>query len=100
MAANATDAVSNGNLRDLYDNVIVKKVDSPAVAGTAGQVLAWNGTATVWQTVSTGEAYEGVAPINVSGNQISAAAAGEGTPGVVKFATLADFRTFMGYTVD
>lgn len=99
MAANATDAVSNGNLKDLFDNVISNKVDSPATAGTAGQVLAWNGTATEWKTVSTGAAYEGVSPISVSGTQISVTAAGEGTPGVVQFATLADFRSFMGYTV-
>ena len=97
--ANANDAVSIGNLKDLFDNVISKKVDSPASAGTAGQVLAWNGTATEWQTVGTGAAYKGVAPISVSGTQISVEEAGVRKFGVMQIPTLADFRGYMGYTV-
>lgn len=100
MAANANDAVTNQLLKDLYDNEITKKLNAPAAAGTSGQVLTSDGSGgTAWANVQPGTTYSGVAPVNVTGNQISVSPAGEGTQGTVQFASLADFRTYMGYTV-
>lgn len=100
MAANANDAVTNQLLKDMYDNEVKTKLTAPAVPGTSGQVLTSDGSGgTSWATVPGGTSYEGVAPVNVTGNQISVSPAGEGSQGTVKFATLADFRTYMGYTV-
>ena len=100
MAANANDAVTNQLLKDLYDNEVKTKLDAPAVPGTSGQVLASDGSGgTTWATVPGGTAYEGTAPFVVTGNQISVSPASEGTQGTVQFASLADFRAYMGYTV-
>ena len=43
-----------------------------------------------------GKTYTGTAPINVSGTAISVAEAGDGTLGVVQFASDTDFNAYMG----
>lgn len=78
MAATGQEAVALEQLRTLNVAVsgkIDKKIDSPASAGTAGQVLSTNGTTTEWMTLPEGTAYTGTAPIQVSGSAISISAA-------------------------
>lgn len=72
------------------------KLDAPASGGFVGQVLVWNGSTTEWQTISTGATYTGSNGISVSGTVISGVDAGEGTKGVVEFATSEDFNSYMG----
>ena len=60
-------------------------------------MLSNNGTQNVWIDAPGGGAeYNGTAPINVSGTTISVAEAGEGTLGVVQFASDTDFNAYMG----
>lgn len=84
MAATGQEAVALEQLRTLNVAVsgkIDKKIDSPASAGTAGQVLSTNGTATEWMTLPEGTAYTGTAPITVSGSAIGISAATTGAAG-------------------
>ena len=84
MAANGNEAVSLSQLKALSDSIgaeVDGKVASPASAGTAGQVLSTNGTATEWITLPEGTVYTGTAPITVSGSAIGITAASTGAAG-------------------
>lgn len=89
-AAGARTALGAASTSDLSG-----KLDAPSTGGSEGQVLVWNGTATEWQTISTGATYTGSNGISVSGTVISGVDAGEGTKGVVEFATSEDFSSYM-----
>lgn len=95
MAADGTEAVKLSQ----FKTSMATKVDTPAEPGTSGQVLSTDGEGNnTWITPSEGTVYQGTAPINVSGSQISVATAGDGSLGVVKFASDADFNAYMGIT--
>ena len=112
MAATGNEATRLSQLKSWWDTTIAtinasinNKLDKPGTAATAGQVLSNNGTQNVWiDAPSGGETYtgtapinvSGTAPINVSGTTISVAEAGEGTLGVVRFASDTDFKAYMG----
>lgn len=104
MPATGNEATRLSQLKSWWDTTIAtinasiaNKLDKPGTAATAGQVLSNNGTQNVWiDAPSGGDTYTGTAPINVSGTTISVAEAGEGTLGVVKFASDADFKSYMG----
>lgn len=84
MAANGNEAVSLSQLKALSDSIgaeVDGKVASPASAGTAGQVLSTNGTATEWIDLPEGTVYTGTAPITVSGSAIGITAASTGAAG-------------------
>lgn len=102
MAATGNETIKLSQLKTWWTSVystitsaIAAKLDKPGTDGAAGQVLTWNGTTTAWTTVETGETYTGTAPINVSGTTISVADAGDGTKGVVMFASDSDFTAYM-----
>lgn len=60
-------------------------------------MLSNNGTQNVWiDAPSGGKTYTGTSSINVSGTTISVAEAGDGTLGVVQFASDTDFKAYMG----
>lgn len=93
MPATGNEATRLSQLKSWWDATIATinasiatKLDKPGTAATAGQVLSNNGTKNVWID----------APINVSGTAISVAEAGEGTLGVVQFASDTDFKAYMG----
>lgn len=104
MPATGNEATRLSQLKSWWDTTIAtinasiaNKLDKPGTAATAGQVLSNNGTQNVWiDAPSGGKTYTGTAPINVSGTAISVAEAGEGTLGVVQFASDADFKAYMG----
>lgn len=104
MPATGNEATRLSQLKSWWDTTIANinasinnKLDKPGTAATAGQVLSNNGTQNVWiDAPSGGDAYTGTAPIDVSGTVISVAEAGEGTLGVVQFASDADFNDYMG----
>lgn len=104
MTATGNEAVKLSQLKSWWDATIATinasiatKLDKPSTAATAGQVLSTNGTQNVWiDAPSGGKTYTGTAPIDVSGTVISVAEAGEGTLGVVQFASDADFKPYMG----
>lgn len=104
MPATGNEATRLSQLKSWWDATIATinasiatKLDKPSTAATAGQVLSNNGTQNVWiDAPSGGETYTGTAPINVSGTDISVAEAGEGTLGVVRFASDTDFKAYMG----
>ena len=104
MPATGNEATRLSQLKSWWDTTIAtinasinNKLDKPGTAATAGQVLSNNGTQNVWiDAPSGGKTYTGTAPINVSGTTISVAEAGEGTLGVVQFASDADFKAYMG----
>lgn len=104
MPATGNEATRLSQLKSWWDATIAtinasinNKLDKPSTAATAGQVLSNNGTQNVWiDAPSGGDTYTGTAPIDVSGTVISVAEAGEGTLGVVQFASDADFRAYMG----
>ena len=104
MPATGNEATRLSQLKSWWDATLPKinlsinsKLDKPSAAATAGQVLSNNGTQNVWiDAPSGGDAYTGTAPINVSGTAISVAEAGEGTLGVVQFASDTDFNAYMG----
>lgn len=104
MPATGNEATRLSQLKSWWDTTIATinasiatKLDKPSTAATAGQVLSNNGTQNVWiDAPSGGDAYTGTAPINVSGTAISIAEAGEGTLGVVQFASDTDFKAYMG----
>ena len=104
MPATGNEATRLSQLKSWWDTTIAtinasinNKLDKPGTAATAGQVLSNNGTQNVWiDAPSGGKTYTGTAPINVSGTAISVAEAGEGTLGVVQFASDADFKSYMG----
>lgn len=93
-ASDATTALSN--LGAASTTALSGKLDAPSSGGSKGQVLVWNGTATEWQTVSTGATYTGSNGISVSGTVISGVDAGENTKGVVAFASDSDFNEYVG----
>lgn len=104
MPATGNEATRLSQLKSWWDTTIAtinasinNKLDKPGTAATAGQVLSNNGTQNVWIDAPGGGAeYEGTAPINVSGTTISVAQAGDGTLGVVQFASDTDFNAYMG----
>ncbi len=104
MPATGNEATRLSQLKSWWDTTIATinasiatKLDKPSTAATAGQVLSNNGTQNVWiDAPSGGKTYTGTAPIDVSGTVISVAEAGEGTLGVVQFASDADFKSYMG----
>lgn len=104
MPATGNEATRLSQLKSWWDTTIATinasiatKLDKPSTAATAGQVLSNNGTNNVWiDAPSGGKTYTGTAPIDVSGTVISVAEAGEGTLGVVQFASDADFKSYMG----
>lgn len=104
MPATGNEATRLSQLKSWWDTTIAtinasinNKLDKPSTAATAGQVLSNNGTQNVWvDAPSGGETYTVTAPINVSGTTISVAEAGEGTLGVVQFASDSDFKAYMG----
>lgn len=104
MPATGNEATRLSQLKSWWDTTIAtinasinNKLDKPGTAATAGQVLSNNGTQNVWiDAPSGGGDYSGTAPINVSGNTISVAEAGDGTLGVVQFASDTDFNAYMG----
>lgn len=104
MPATGNEATRLSQLKSWWDATIATinasiatKLDKPSTAATAGQVLSNNGTQNVWiDAPGGGKTYTGTAPINVSGTVISVAEAGEGTLGVVQFASDADFKAYMG----
>lgn len=104
MPATGNEATRLSQLKSWWDTTIASinasiatKLDKPSTAATAGQVLSNNGTNNVWiDAPSGGETYTGTSPINVSGTVISVAEAGEGTLGVVQFASDTDFKAYMG----
>lgn len=103
MPATGNEATRLSQLKSWWDATkatinasIAAKLDKPSTAATAGQVLSNNGTANVWIDAPSGTAYTGTAPINVSGTAISVAEAGDGTLGVVQFASDTDFNAYMG----
>lgn len=97
MPATGNEATRLSQLKSWWDATIATinasiatKLDKPSTAATAGQVLSNNGTRNVWiDAPGGGTTYTGTAPINV-------AEAGEGTLGVVQFASDADFKAYMG----
>lgn len=103
MPATGNEATRLSQLKSWWDKTIAtinasinNKLDKPGTAATAGQVLSNNGTQNVWIDAPSGTAYTGTAPINVSGTAISVAEAGDGTLGVVQFASDTDFNAYMG----
>ena len=104
MPATGNEATRLSQLKSWWDTTIASinasiatKLDKPSTAATAGQVLSNNGTQNVWiDAPSGGETYTGTEPIDVSGTVISVAEAGEGTLGVVQFASDSDFKAYMG----
>lgn len=104
MPATGNEGTRLSQLKSWWDTTIATinsniatKLDKPSTAATAGQVLSNNGTQNVWiDAPSGGETYTGTSPINVSGTTISVAEAGDGTLGVVRFASDADFNAYMG----
>lgn len=104
MPATGNEATRLSQLKSWWDATIATinasiatKLDKPSTAATAGQVLSNNGTQNVWiDAPGGGKTYTGTAPIDVSGTVISVAEAGEGTLGVVQFASDADFKAYMG----
>lgn len=104
MTATGNEATRISQLKSWWDATqpkinmsINSKLDKPGTAATAGQVLSNNGTKNVWiDAPSGGDTYTGTAPINVSGTVISVAEAGDGTLGVVQFASDTDFNAYMG----
>lgn len=104
MPATGNEATRLSQLKSWWDTTIATinasiatKLDKPGTAATAGQVLSNNGTQNVWiDAPSGGKTYTGTAPIDVSGTVISVAEAGEGTLGVVQFASDTDFKAYMG----
>lgn len=104
MPATGNEATRLSQLKSWWDATIATinasiatKLDKPSTAATAGQVLSNNGTQNVWiDAPGGGTTYTGTAPINVSGTTISVAEAGEGTLGVVQFASDTDFNAYMG----
>lgn len=104
MPATGNEATRLSQLKSWWDTTIATinasiatKLDKPSTAATSGQVLSNNGTQNVWiDAPSGGKTYTGTAPIDVSGTVISVAEAGEGTLGVVQFASDADFKSYMG----
>lgn len=104
MPATGNEATRLSQLKSWWDATIATinasiatKLDKPSTAATAGQVLSNNGTQNVWiDAPSGGKTYTGTAPIDVSGTVISVAEAGEGTLGVVQFASDTDFKAYMG----
>lgn len=104
MPATGNEATRLSQLKSWWDATIATinasiatKLDKPGTAATAGQVLSNDGAQNVWiDAPSGGKTYTGTAPINVSGTTISVAEAGEGTLGVVQFASDADFKAYMG----
>ena len=104
MPATGNEATRLSQLKSWWDTTIATinasiatKLDKPSTAATAGQVLSNNGTNNVWiDAPGGGKTYTGTAPIDVSGTVISAAEAGEGTLGVVQFASDTDFKSYMG----
>ena len=84
MPATGNEATRLSQLKSWWDTTIASinasiatKLDKPGTAATAGQVLSNNGTQNVWIDATGGEA-------------------GEGTLGVVQFASDADFKAYMG----
>lgn len=104
MTATGNEATRLSQIKSWWDTTIASinasiatKLDKPSTAATAGQVLSNNGTQNVWiDAPSGGTTYDGTAPIIVSGTTISVAEAGEGTLGVVQFASDSDFKAYMG----
>lgn len=104
MPATGNEATRLSQLKSWWDTTIATinasiatKLDKPGTAATAGQVLSNNGTQNVWiDAPSGGKTCTGTAPINVSGAAISVAEAGDGTLGVVQFASDTDFKAYMG----
>lgn len=104
MPATGNEATRLSQLKSWWDTTIAainasinNKLDKPGTAATAGQVLSNNGTQNVWIDAPSGGAeYNGTAPINVSGTTISVSQAGDGTLGVVQFASDTDFNAYMG----
>ena len=104
MPATGNEATRLSQLKSWWDTAIATinaniatKLDKPSTAATAGQVLSNNGTQNVWiDAPSGGKTYTGTSPIDVSGTVISVAEAGEGTLGVVQFASDTDFKAYMG----
>lgn len=104
MPATGNEATRLSQLKSWWDATIATinasiatKLDKPSTAATAGQVLSNNGTQNVWiDAPGGGTNYTGTAPINVSGTTISVSEAGEGTLGVVQFASDTDFKAYMG----
>ena len=104
MPATGNEATRLSQLKSWWDTTIASinasiatKLDKPSTAATAGQVLSNNGTQNVWiDAPSGGKTYTGTSPIDVSGTVISVAEAGEGTLGVVQFASDTDFKAYMG----
>lgn len=104
MPATGNEATRLSQLKSWWDATIATinasiaaKLDKPSSAATAGQVLSNNGTQNVWiDAPSGGKTYTGTSPINVSDTTISVAEAGEGTLGVVQFASDTDFKAYMG----
>lgn len=103
MPATGNEATRLSQLKSWWDTTIATinaniatKLDKPSTAATAGQVLSNNGTNNVWIDAPSGTNYTGTSPIDVSGTVISIAEAGEGTLGVVQFASDADFKSYMG----
>lgn len=82
MPATGNEATRLSQLKSWWDATIATinasiatKLDKPSTAATAGQVLSNNGTQNVW---------------------IDAPSGGEGTLGVVQFASDTDFKAYMG----
>ena len=100
MAAAGTEAVLLSQLltlKNALDSDIAEKQDALPSGGTSGQVLTSDGSGGFeWTTPSEGTIYTGTSPIVVSGSVISVNSAGQGTSGVVSFATDSDFATYMG----
>lgn len=103
MPATGNEATRLSQLKSWWDTTIAtinasinNKLDKPGTAATAGQVLSNNGTQNVWIDAPSDKTYTGTAPIDVSGTVISVAEAGDGTLGVVQFASDADFKAYMG----
>lgn len=89
MPATGNEATRLSQLKSWWDTTIAtinasinNKLDKPGTAATAGQVLSNNGTQNVW--------------IDAPGGGTSVSEAGEGTLGVVQFASDADFNAYMG----
>lgn len=99
MSATGNEAVKLSQLKTYkgtVDTALDEKLASPSSEGTSGQILSWNGEATEWiDAPEGGTEYTGTAPIQVSGNAISVREAGDGTSGVVSFASDEDFTTYM-----
>ena len=103
MPATGNEATRLSQLKSWWDTTIAtinvsinSKLDKPGTAATAGLVLSYNCSQNVWIDARRGPASTGNAPINVSGTAISVAEAGEGTLGVVQFASDTDFKAYMG----